>query len=76
MIAPETFKPNMLVEHLTTGIVYKLSGAYALSFTATQVYPIPGRTTVHAFAWNEGNQFREPSNRRMAEYERAWGIRG
>jgi hypothetical protein len=74
-VTKETFKMGLLVEHLPTRNVYKLSDAYELYFTAQLVYPLPGRTTVNSFAWTEGLDFIDPASKLIKAMDKAWGFK-
>jgi len=65
---------RLLEDSRKPGTLYKLSEAGATSFTATLVYPKPGRTRVHTFAIDEMAYLREPTNALVRRYERAWGF--
>ena len=74
MIDPTTFEAGTLYEHGPSGTVWKLSTAYEATFTASQVYPVPNRTTVTHFPWHEGVLFREPPKRLLKAMDAAWGF--
>lgn len=74
MLDKEDFVQNQLFEHAPSGSVWKLSTAYEGSFAATQVFPIPKRTTVQRFPWSEGVFFRAPSKSVIGKMDKAWGF--
>lgn len=72
-VTPDSFRSNMLLVHVPSGTLYKLSDKYPNQFTAQLVFPVPERTLVHSFSWKDGEtMFREPPDELVWAYQTAY----
>ena len=62
---------NQLVQDGQT--LYKVSEFYDNSVTASVEYPIPRRTTVHRFTFDQIARWHEPSQALLNAYDRFYG---
>lgn len=57
-VTEDSFSPDMVVEDIRTGIVYRLEGKHESYFTARVVHPVQERPQVATFGY--GRAFAQP----------------
>lgn len=71
-VMKENLKTGLLLFHKQHEVIYRVSETYANYFTGAVSFPIPDRTTVHHFDYDELKRFRFITNDEFAAYNRAW----
>jgi hypothetical protein len=68
MMDKDELKPGLLIQQ--ANILYKVSSLYDQTFTASQELPVPTRTRVHRFSYDDLFSFSPCSTQMFKRYER------